>query len=198
MTKKFMNKYRNESLRLKYWDYGRNGDYFLTICTKDKDHFFGEIKDREMFMNKVGQIAQDIWFKIPQQFPFAKLENFVVMPNHVHGILVMDKIDDSDEIRDFYNNPDMLSEIAKTMTIGGPKIGGITGNYNPMFKKNVSRVMRWYKGRCTFEIRKLNPNFGWQPKFYDNIIRNDRAYRNISQYIIDNPKRWKEDKFYKE
>jgi len=97
IAKKYKNKYRDESLRLKFWDYGRNGDYFLTICTKDRKHFFGEIKNGIMEMTSAGKIAEEIWHLIPQQFPFAKLENFVVMPNHIHGILVIEKISEIDD-----------------------------------------------------------------------------------------------------
>ena len=67
---------------------------------------------------------------------------------------------------------------------------GFTGNKNPMLHDNLSRVIRWYKGRCSFEIRKRAPNFKWQPLFYDRIIRNQFEYKSIEQYIIDNPKKW--------
>lgn len=150
-----------------------------------------------MEMISEGKIAVEIWHLIPKQFPFAKLENFVVMPNYVHRVLVIEKINELYDKGDLSQDPDMMNTMERMVTLNPPNVGGITGNFNPMFKKNVSHVMHWYKGRCTFEVRKTNPEFGWQPKFHDHIIRNDRSYRNIAQYIIDNPKRWKEDKFFK-
>ena len=66
-----------------------------------------------------------------------------------------------------------------------------------MLADNISRIIRWYKGRCTFEMRKINPNFGWQPRFHDHVIRNSESLEGIQNYIAENPARWEEDKFYK-
>lgn len=74
--------------------------------------------------------------------------------------------------------------------------GGFAGNKNPMINDNISRVVRWYKGRCSFEIRKFHVDFAWQSRFHDHIIRNDAEYQRISEYIINNPKQWANDKFY--
>lgn len=95
MVEKFQNKYRISSTRLKNWDYGQNGAYFITICTGNKEHFFGEIISVDgkniILLNEIGKLANDFWAKIPEHFPFVELGNFVVMPNHVHGILIIDK-----------------------------------------------------------------------------------------------------------
>ncbi len=90
----YQNKYRIASARLEGYDYGRNGAYFITICTKDRRHFFGEIVNGEMQLSAVGELAKIFWLEIPQHFPFVRLANFVVMPNHTHGILIVDKTDD--------------------------------------------------------------------------------------------------------
>ena len=89
--KKFQNKYRIESTRLKNWDYGRNAAYFITICTGDRQYFFGKIINDNMILNKSGSIAHRLWMDIPKHFPYIILDEFVVMPNHVHGILIIDK-----------------------------------------------------------------------------------------------------------
>jgi len=88
---KFKNKYRIPSNRLKYWDYGNNAAYFITICTQNREHFFGKINNGEMHLNELGEIATRFWLDIPKHFPFIELGNFVVMPNHTHGILIIDK-----------------------------------------------------------------------------------------------------------
>lgn len=84
---KFKNKYRIESNRLKNWDYGSNAMYFVTICTKDRECFFGNIIEDKMILSEIGNTAEKYWLKIPQHFSFVTLHNHIVMPNHVHGII---------------------------------------------------------------------------------------------------------------
>ena len=88
---KFKNKYRIPSNRLKNWDYSTNAAYFITICTQNREHYFGEIKNGEMQLNELGENATRFWLDIPIHFPFIELGNFVVMPNHTHGILIINK-----------------------------------------------------------------------------------------------------------
>src|SRR5690606_16958731 len=114
----------------------------------------------------------------PQQFSYLELGEFVVMPNHIHGILLINKT--SVQTR-------LIASLSQTSI---KPTGGITGNNNPMLHDNISRIMRWYKGRCTYEIRKLNSAFAWQPRFYDHIIRNEISFQRISQYIVNNPQKW--------
>jgi putative transposase len=87
---KFKNKYRIPSARLACWNYGSPGLYFITICTKNRKHFFGEIKNDEMFLNEIGVIADKCWAEIPDHFQNTTLGQFVIMPNHVHGIIIID------------------------------------------------------------------------------------------------------------
>lgn len=94
---KFQNKYRIQSARLQNWDYGSNGAYFITICTQNREHFFSEIignnsssnTEKSMQLNEIGLLAKKYWLEIPKQFPYVELGNFVVMPNHTHGILII-------------------------------------------------------------------------------------------------------------
>lgn len=89
--KKFQNKYRIPSARLENWDYGANGAYFITICTHKMQHYFGKVYEREMQLNELGKLAHDLWQEITNQFPYVELGNFVIMPNHMHGILIINK-----------------------------------------------------------------------------------------------------------
>jgi putative transposase len=91
MSEKYLNKYRIPSARLQNWDYGANGAYFITICTANRVQYFGKIENCQMQLNQLGQLAEQYWSLIPIHFPFVELGNFVVMPNHVHGILIIDK-----------------------------------------------------------------------------------------------------------
>ncbi len=208
MSKKYQNKYRIASARMKNYDYSQNGAYFITIVTKNRDHFFGEIVDdvadvetpnlgvstKKMQLSKIGEIVQKYWNEIPQHFPFIKLDEMVVMPNHIHGILWIDN-DDVVGGRDAINR--VSTNTTNTMnTTGKSKPGGITGKNNPMFYANISRVLRWYKGRCTFEINKINKKsyFAWQPRFHDRIIRDENELGRIRQYVVSNPEIWKHDR----
>jgi hypothetical protein len=91
MTEKFKNRYRIESARLRNYDYGKNGAYFVTICTKDRQHFFGEIIHNKMILSEIGNLTNEYWYEIPEHFPFVKLGAFIAMPNHIHGIVIIDK-----------------------------------------------------------------------------------------------------------
>jgi putative transposase len=222
---KFQNKYRIPSARLQTWDYGSHGAYFITICTQNRQHFFGEIIDSTiqgesiMYLNDMGKMAEKYWMEIPQHFPFISLGNFVIMPNHMHGILIIDnptvvqtrliaspqiipQIETNDPSKEKTRLIASLSESTKPLTPtenDSPpttKTGGITGDKNPMFHENISRIIRWYKGRCSFEIRKIHSDFGWQSRFHDHIIRNATSFENIQNYISNNPQNWNKDKFH--
>ena len=184
---KFQNKYRIQSARLQNWDYGSNGAYFITICTQNREHFFGDIVVnnssntivKSMQLNEIGLLAEKYWMEIPKQFPYVELGNFVVMPNHTHGILIIN-----------HRSAIGLMDIPKTEIKGG-----FARTKNPMINDNISRILRWYKGRCSFEIRKIHADFNWQSRFHDHIIRNSKSFETIQNYIVNNPKNWEKDKF---
>jgi REP element-mobilizing transposase RayT len=101
------------------------------------------------------------------------------MPDHFHGVIFIDnirfQIDEKEVKKDNLKN----------------NIGGCTGNKNPMLHENISHIIRWYKGRCTYEIKKMQKNFAWQSRFYDHIIRNEQSFERIQHYIAKNPENWK-------
>jgi len=187
---KFQNKYRIQSARLQNWDYASNGAYFITICTQNREHFFGDIvvnnssntTEKSMQLNEIGLLAEKYWMEIPKQFPYVELGNFVVMPNHTHGILIINQ-----------RSPNGLMDGDGLRRV--EIIGGFAGTKNPMLNDNISRIIRWYKGRCSFEIRKIHADFNWQSRFHDHIIRNTQSFETIQNYIVNNPKNWGKDKF---
>jgi len=213
--KKFQNKYRIPSARLQSWDYGSDGYYFITICTSHMEHYFGEIRDGEMIHNELGKLADKYWEEIPLHFLFVELGNYVVMPNHVHGILIIDKPvtptpPDEQTLHEQTLHEQTLhvgtrliaslpsvepSVVPSTVPTEKNERGGITGDKNPMFYENISRIVRWYKGVCTFECHKIQPNFRWQARFHDHIIRDAQSFENIQHYIETNPLNWGKDKF---
>ena len=184
IMKKYNNKYWVESVRLKNWDYRNNGAYFITINTGNRKHFFGEIINSEMQLSPIGEYAENFWMEIPKHFPFVELGNFVVMPNHTHGILIINNVislrcndmDKSLQCNDSTGNQ-YYSDIS-------PKSG------------SISTIIRSYKSVVSKHARLLNPEFNWQPKFHDHVIRNSESFERIQNYIENNPSNWKEDKFY--
>jgi len=91
ILEKFQNKYRNDTFRAQWWDYGWNGAYFITICTQNREQFFGQIENGKMILSKTGEIAATLWNDIPKHHQFVELGEFVIMPNHIHGILIINK-----------------------------------------------------------------------------------------------------------
>jgi REP element-mobilizing transposase RayT len=180
---KYQNKYRIPSARLQTWNYGANAPYFVTICTHGRECFFGKIVVTtnsletpklgvstklgvSNTLSPIGQLAQKYWDEIPNHFPFVKLGAFVVMPNHVHGIIIIDKPGD--------------------LSVETPNLGVST---------TLGNIINQYKRAVTIGARHINPVFAWQSRFHDHIIRDDRSFQNISNYINRNPQNWKGDKF---
>ncbi len=104
MSEKFANRYRIDSARLKNWDYRSHAAYFITICTTHREHFFGEVKDGKMVLSNTGVIADICWHEIPNHAPLVKLGEFVVMPNHIHGILILENPDETGDNGDVETN----------------------------------------------------------------------------------------------
>lgn len=175
---KFQNKYRIPSARLQGWDYGQNGAYFVTICTHNRECYFGDILEGKMILSEMGMIARDNLFEIKNQFPFVELDAFVVMPDHIHCVIVINNTRNRYRI-DAINHEDAINRVS-------------TGIHNnPMLSHNLSRIIRWYKGRTSFDIRNIHADFSWQSRFYDHIIKDDNMYRSIINYIENNPLNWK-------
>jgi len=209
----YKGKYRIPSTRLQMWDYSRDGWYFVTICVDDHQCFFGEIENEKMILNNIGKLAEKYWLEIPNHFVDVKLDYFVVMPNHVHGIIVIEKenVDENNTPTIAMNNePQKINDrcISHTKTRQClvstdhvPADKNINKNigatrFQNQGKNTISSIVGSYKSICTKMINKL-PNeslFVWQHRFYDEIIRNEIALKEIRQYIDENPLRWDIDR----
>jgi len=186
---KFQNKYRIPSTRAPWWDYGTNARYFITICTKNREHFFGGIENEKMFLSEIGQMEYDYWMEIPVHFSFIILDEFTVMPNHIHGIVIINKNDDNVETRQC-----LVSTNINTNTESEKPSPGQKRFRNPG-KGTVSTVMGSYKSIVTRHAHLIMQEFGWQSRFHDHIIRDNNEFYRIKNYIANNPKNWKKDKF---
>ncbi|MBE7411049.1 MAG: hypothetical protein L6Q54_11020 [Leptospiraceae bacterium] len=169
--------HKRRPIRLKGYDYSQAGLYFITICCKNKEYLFGNIANGEMVLNDAGKIANQFWMDIPNHFPNAKLHEYVVMPNHVHGIIEL--IENHHPPRPYSQNqfqkmiPRSISSIVK-----GYKIG----------------VTKWFRNASMddFPIERAI----WQRNYYEHIIRNEQLYWTISKYIKNNPANWHDDEYY--
>lgn len=208
----FRNTYRVESVRLKGYDYSSNGAYFITICTKNMRSYFGRIQDGEMELSPIGQIAYNCWIQLFEAFPNAIMDEFIIMPNHMHGLIIIKNEGESTEAIHRVSTKIANNATPPTYTYRGipidpddehlfllPALGGITGKDNPMLSNHsIGKMIRWYKAKCTFAIRnELKKEFSWHTRFYDHIVRNETDMNRIRTYINNNPANFYKDKFYR-
>ncbi len=185
--------HHRRSIRLKGYDYSQAGLYFITICVQDRKYLFGQIEDGVVVLNDAGKMAQNEWQKIPSRFTNVQLHEYIIMPNHFHAImeivgstLVVDQNahDDGDDIDD--------------------EKGGQSQGIAPTNTKTIGDIVGAFQSIVTVEYIRGVKRFGWQPfnaklwqrNFYEHIIRDEQSCQRISNYIVNNPKNWKEDKFY--
>ncbi len=160
---------QRKSPRLQGYDYAQAGAYFVTLCAHQRAHVFGDICDGVMVLNESGRIAEAHWVAIPDHHPGVELDGFVVMPNHMHGIIViMDR------------EADNAGVVPTEVSI--PSLGVVVGSY----KSGVTR-----------RIRQMYPDLIlWQRRYHDHIIRNEADLHRIREYVVANPARWYDDTFY--
>ncbi len=152
--------------RLKNYDYSQEGYYFVTICTKDREEFFGNVEEGSMNLSRCGEIANQCWYDLPKHYLNCLLDSFVIMPNHTHGIIV----------------------------INSEKIVG--NGFKPFPTHALSEIIRGFKTFSSRRINQemIGSNkFHWQKSFYDHVIRNEKSLNNLRQYIISNPLKWELD-----
>ena len=198
---KFKGIYRPESTRLKGWDYSSAGYYFITICTKNREPFFGDVKGDDIHLNPVGEIANMYWSEIPSHFTNTTLDEFIIMPNHVHGIIV---IKDTSVETQHVASPQghVASPQGHVASPQGhaaspphhTQKSNTNREFGPLQPGSLSTIIRSYKSAVTRWARKNGYNdFAWQTRFYDHIIRDETSLQSICQYICDNPLKWAQD-----
>ncbi len=210
MNEKFFNRFRILSTRMQNWDYGWNAPYFVTICTQKHTCYFGKIVEGKIELSEIGKIAQQYWTEIPAHFPYVHLGAFVIMPNHIHGIVIIDKPNVRTPESQNVRTPD--SQNARTPDLQNVRTPDLQNLETPdsgvsTIKQTKAASKKWkpetlgviinqYKRKITIDIRRINPHFAWQTRFYDHIIRNHESYVRIEQYIINNPLKWVDDQFF--
>ncbi len=189
----FADQYRVESGRKMDWNYSGNGTYFVTICTYCKNKFFGKIVEGKMVFSDRGRIALKNILLISNNFSNVELENYVVMPNHIHILLRIRKLFLDTEIYK-ENSRDVINHVS-TKPISTKTENMIKSS--PMKIFSLGTVIRWYKARTTREMHLENKYFGWQTRYYDEIIEGEERFKIIKYYIKNNPKNWDKDSLNK-
>ena len=192
---------------MKGYDYSQVGAYYITICVKDKICLFGNVVDEVMILNNAGIMIDKWWKKIPEKFPDIELDEYQIMPNHFHGILVNVGADPS--VRPISRRTDNIdTKPAKANGTEGLHLVPNDGIDTPVsFGEHpgspLRRIMQWFKTMSTNEyIRNVKasdwPSFNrklFQRDYYEHIIRNEEAHNSIAAYIRNNPANWNNHSF---
>ena len=193
------------SIRLKGYDYSQTGLYFITICCDNKICRFGKIVDNEMFLNDYGNIAFEEWAKTPSLRPQVELDVFIVMPNHIHAILKINDKPSMGELPSPNNTTidDKHYEIndrrgvlhTPYITIDDKPRESNTPPRSP--SQTLGAIVRGYKSSVTKQLGLMGfKGKLWQGNYYEHIIRNEPSYQTLAEYVINNPLKWTDDKFY--
>lgn len=170
---KFKNEFRVETARLKDWDYSIPWWYYVTINTRDHVSQFGEIRKGKMILNQLGKVVELCWTEIPNHYPSIELDEYVVMPNHLHGIVIL-------------NNSE---------TCHGMSLQSHERKFSKPIKNSLSMVINQFKSAVKRWCNKNErSDFLWQPLFYDRIIRSEQELFSIRKYIEQNPLKWEIEK----
>lgn len=215
--------HHRRSIRLRGYDYSASGFYFITVCVQHKEPLLGEIIAGAMTLNDVGRLVTDVWQQLPQRYPNVDLDEYVVMPNHIHGIIVINNADTvvgADPcvcpVPKFKTCSEKPGGHAGLGMPGGHTGPGMPGGHTGPEKQGghtgperlgghtgppLPRVIQWFKtmttNRYIHGVKHRNwapfPGRFWQRNYYERIIRNETELHNIRQYIRDNPQNWQSD-----
>ena len=213
---KFNHKYKIEPNRWQYWDYSANGYYFITICVEEHESILGEIKNEKMILSAYGEIVKKEIAKVNDYHTRANVDEWIVMPNHLHLLIVLMNGED--------NNTDCVEDNVKVFHVEKIHEFSLQQHqslllptpwfHNPNYSPTLNEIKQYRKQRRQMIIPKILGKFkmqtskqinikrntpgikNWQTSYYDHIIRDNESYNRIKEYIINNPRNWDEDKFY--
>src|SRR3989339_72826 len=205
--------HHRRSIRLKGYDYSQAGLYFITICVHEKKHLFGNIENGEMILNDAGKIANECWLEIPNHFPNAVLHEHIVMPNHVHGVIQLLKNNDTvgiDNYQSLFPHPSpqpthpspQPTHPCPQPTQPSPQPSPQQppkNEFQKIIPRSIGSIVRGFKIGVTKWVHANSEiHTVWQRNYYEHIIRDEQSYQKISEYIVNNPANWKNDKFKNE
>ncbi len=210
--------HHRRSIRLKNYDYSQSGAYFITICAHNKQYLFGDIVNSEMQLNERGKCVLRTWEDLPNHNINMKLGTFQIMPNHIHGIIILNNVGAGSKPAQNHTNARQnkragYESITKNTDIGANNQAGYESIPNntdigannraglepaPTNQK-LSEIVRQLKTFSAKHINKIRGSAGtpvWQRNYYEHIIRNEQSYIKISEYIMYNPMNWENDELY--
>jgi len=163
--------FKRKSSRLEGYDYASSGMYYVTICTKDNRYLFGEVRKGRVWLSEEGRVVRDCWENIPEHFEHVSIDDFVVMPNHMHGIVVIK------------NAGARHASPVRSCSIASGSLGAVIGSFKSAATKRVN------------DLRGMPGGEVWHRNYYDHIIRNENDLNRIREYIRNNPMNWAHDKY---
>ena len=197
----YKNKYRIESARCPKWNYTSNGYYFITICTHNRQHFFGEVINGKMNVSTIGKVVVTEWQKTEEIRLDVQLDAWVIMPNHFHGIVIINKATvEKNQILETTQKPQETTQKPQETTrwVVSTNNNDVSSNNNGMSSRwqsdSLGSIIGQFKSVCTKKIWALGfTEFKWQSRFYDHIIRDRESLNRIREYILNNPAQWELD-----
>jgi putative transposase len=175
-----LERYHRRSIRLKGYDYSQPGYYFVTICTRERECHLGKVANSIMISNDIGILAEKMWFELPREFPMIEIDQFTIMPNHLHGIIRIFK-----ENQNEAKNRGLMNQTPTQNHVNKEWI---------MMKKSstvLGKIIRYFKAKSVLAIRnKSDISFYWQRNYYERIIRDRNELFSIRKYIKGNPAQW--------
>ena len=179
------NRHHRRSIRLQDYDYRLPGAYFVTVCAQERACLFGVVGDGEMQLNDAGRMIEQWWFELNRKFLMVETDEFVIMPNHFHGIVVITDV-----------------PVGADLRVGPVREGGDPAHQGAHAGAPLQMVIQWFKTMTTNEYIRgvktaLWPSFNgrlWQRNYYEHIIRNNESLNRIRQYMLDNPSHWSFDR----
>lgn len=206
-----MDRPQRKSIRLRGYDYTQRGAYYITICTEGRLHVFGRITDATVHLSALGNVVEECWHAIPSHFPHVTIDAFIIMPNHVHGVVVIgDHAGARDPAPDAVTAPETDIPIAPdttptpdydTIMVPSTPDDGSPARTRPrIIPGSLGAIVQGFKAGVTRQARKRDipvPSTIWQRNYYDHIVRNAVDHARIAKYIADNPVNWERDRFHR-
>ncbi len=161
-----------KTIRLREYDYSQPGEYFITICTYGKQNIFGTVNEDSVLLSPIGRIVKRCWEDIPKHFKNVELDEFIIMPNHFHGIIILHE------------------------HVGTRHAVSLREQFGKPIKRSISTIVRSFKSAVTKNVNEMQLSYEvrlWQSRYYDRIIRNDKELDNVRDYIANNPINWQLD-----
>lgn len=163
------NAHKRKSIRLKFYDYASIGYYFVTVCCFERRSLFGKVENGKMYLNQYGEIARNEWLATFEKRKNIEIDAFVIMPNHVHFIVhIKEKLIEAENVKRQFNNT----------------------------SHDLGSIIRGYKSAVTSKLKASFSHPIWQRNYHEHIIRNEKSYTMIYEYINNNPLLWEQDCFY--